>query len=355
MSLRESLTPAQRDTPLNHTIDPGFVHHRKIETILGASGMEIIDNAIRALPDQPDWQRQVRIDHIYTHVFLLWCKTNAVRPLGEVAATRKGRIFCSTEELGPCPDIYEGQRAISAWQPEAEYSQRVEFHYSTRWISSDTLRSTLRTGGIVSIIGEQVDGKNDLVIFEPIVMGSPWLESNNQQLDFDPMWWGTEFFENFVEDIDEFEKVSAVPIPPSPDPMKLISERAFKTCLAEILGDSTSNDWGGETSDFFAAHLHLKGHRFAAAFLLKGPARFGPMGLNHLGKNNDQIVRLSHEPADMLIVQHCHEILAPVRATLRAFAVQPSRPRRYCLIDGRDSLRLLHAYDLYERAIELSA
>jgi len=28
-----------------------------------------------------------------------------------------------------------------------------------------------------------------------------------------------------------------------------------------------------------------------AAFLLKGPARFAPMGLNHLGKNNDQIVR----------------------------------------------------------------
>jgi len=28
-----------------------------------------------------------------------------------------------------------------------------------------------------------------------------------------------------------------------------------------------------------------------AAFLLKGPARFVPMGLNHLGKNNDQIVR----------------------------------------------------------------
>ena len=39
------------------------------------------------------------------------------------------------------------------------------------------------------------------------------------------------------------------------------------------------------------AHLHLKGSRMTAAFLLKGPARFVPMGLNHLGKNNDQIVR----------------------------------------------------------------
>jgi hypothetical protein len=40
------------------------------------------------------------------------------------------------------------------------------------------------------------------------------------------------------------------------------------------------------------------------------------MGLNHLGKNNDQIVRLSREPADVLIVQHSHEILPAVRETL---------------------------------------
>ena len=78
------------------------------------------------------------------------------------------------------------------------------------------------------------------------------------------------------------------------------------------------------------------------------------MNLNHLGKNNDQIVRLSHEPAQVLIVQHCHDILPSVRETLRAFAVQPSRPRRYCLIDGRESLRLLHAYGLFEKALELS-
>jgi hypothetical protein len=78
------------------------------------------------------------------------------------------------------------------------------------------------------------------------------------------------------------------------------------------------------------------------------------MGLNNLGKNNDQIVRLASEPADVLIVQHCHDILPAVRQTLRAFAVQPGRPRRYCLIDGRDSLRLLMGYGLYEKAVKLS-
>jgi hypothetical protein len=92
-----------------------------------------------------------------------------------------------------------------------------------------------------------------------------------------------------------------------------------------------------------------------AAFLFKGPAPFAPMGLNQLGKNNDQIVRLASETADVLFVQHSHEILRAVRQTLRVFAVQPSRPRRYCLVDGRDTLRLLQAYGLLEKAMEQTA
>jgi hypothetical protein len=44
-----------------------------------------------------------------------------------------------------------------------------------------------------------------------------------------------------------------------------------------------------------------------------------------------------------------------VRKTLRAFAVMPGRARRYCLIDGRDSLRLLNAYGLYDKALRISS
>ena len=186
-------------------------------------------------------------------------------------------------------------------------------------------------------------------------MGFPWLEARETSPDFDIMWFGYDFFENFIEDFDEFSRVAEVPLPPDPEPMKQIPETAFKSCLAQILGDVNQKDWGGEHSDYYSAHLHLKGQRLKAAFLLKGPHNFRPMGLNHLGKNNDQIVRLSYEPANVLIVQHCHDILPPVRETLRAFAVQPSNPRRYCLIDGRDSLRLLYAYNMYDRALELSS
>lgn len=185
-------------------------------------------------------------------------------------------------------------------------------------------------------------------------MGFPWLVENGQHPDFEIMFHGYSFYENFVEDFDEFSRVTEIPQPATSDRMRHISEAAFKTCLAEIVGDVAEKDWGGEQSDYYSAHLHLRGRRVTAAFVLKGPANFRPMALNHLGKNNDQIVRLAHAPAQVLVVQHSHDVTAPVRETLRAFSVQPSFPRRYCLMDGRDSLRLLEAYGLYAKAQELS-
>lgn len=352
--IRQKLSPNQRALPLLHYIDPGFVHHRRIQSIIGLEAMAYIDNQIRDLPKLPDYQRELRINHIFTEAMVIFCAEIGIKPLEEILSTEHGRMFSSTEDIGPFSDLYNAERGINSWRPRGEYDKRVEFHYSTRHICSETMKSELYSGGTVSIIAELHSVNDDEIIFHPIVMGSPWLYRGDTNPDFDIMWWGFDFFENFIEDFDEFSKVLDNPEPQSPDPMQPISEYAFKQCLAEILGDAVTSDWGGEASDYFTSHLHLRGRRVSAAFLLKGPSRFSPMNLDHLGKRNDQIVRLANEPAQVLIVQHCHDILPPVRKTLRAFAVQPGSNRRYCLIDGRDSLRLLQAYDLYERAIELS-
>jgi hypothetical protein len=191
------------------------------------------------------------------------------------------------------------------------------------------------------------------VVFYPLVIGAPWLYADDYVLP-GAEWHSFDFFRVFVEEIDEFSRVREIKKPEAWHVMREISERAFKTCMTEILGDELSKDWGGETSDHFTPHVNLGGRRVPAAFLLKGPSQWGPMKLNSLGKNNDQIVRLSKEPAQLLVVQHCHEITAPVHDTLRAFAVQPGSQRRYCLIDGRDSLWLLTAYDKLDRALELT-
>ncbi len=70
-----------------------------------------------------------------------------------------------------------------------------------------------------------------------------------------------------------------VPRPTDFSIMERISETAFKTCLAQILGDQTRKDWGGEMSDHYTTSLTMNSRRYSGAFLLKGPSRFAEMGL----------------------------------------------------------------------------
>jgi hypothetical protein len=343
-----------RALPLDTTMDPGFVHKRKVQTILGESGMKVVDELIAKLPDLPDWQRAVRIDHVYKDVFLTFCEIYKIKSLEEALATKGGHLISSVEKLAPCPEVYDSPRAVSRWIPRGSPDEAVEFHYSTGLIASDTLRTRLHSGSTISIVAEYSHRTSSALVFDPILMGFPWVRTSDPAWADKVMWFGNQFFENYVEDFEEFAKVRAIARPRDISTMASISEHAFKLALCEILGDEPKSDWGGETSDHFTDHLHLEGRRVSGAFVLKGPAMFKPMGLNHLGKNNNQIVRLHNEPADVLFVQHCHEILADVRSTLRAFAVQPSRARRYCLIDGWDSLRLLEAYGLTEKALAWS-
>jgi hypothetical protein len=352
---RHRLSRQHRSLIVQHTIDPGFVNHRLVHTVLGDGGTTVINDLIAKLPEMPDWQRRVQVDQIYKDVALKFCEINGIRTLGELIHDQNGHMFCSTDPWGPSPGIYEGvDRLVSRWVPYSDVDTDVELHYSAKHVVSDTLRSQLNKGAELSVIGHFHRRERRTVVFHPLVIGNPWLHTEDPAWVERVVWWGHNFYEHFVEDFAEFSKVDSVAEPADPSPMQVVSERAFKRALRTILGDVAALDWGGETSDYVSAHLHLDGRRVMGAFLLKGPANFVPMTLRHLGKNNDQIYRLAMEPADVLFVQHCHDVTPPVRATLRAFAVQPSRPRRYCVIDGRDSLRLLLAYGLYEQAVQWS-
>lgn len=352
---RAELTSEQRTADMGLTIDPGFVHHRKIATVLRPDAMRFVDHAIERLPALPDHLRRLRINHIYTEAIIKFCAALGVPSLGSLLAAGRGTLFCSTVELEPAADVYKAPRVTSRIVTTGNSERKVDLEYSTKNIVADTARSVLAHGGVIAVVAELAKAEPQRLVFHPLLMGAPWLTPVDGEAPFtSPEWFSYDFFEVFPEDIDEFASVRGRELPADLSVMQSISEGAFKVCLGEILGEAVHRDWGGETSDHFAAHLHLRGKPVTGAFLLKGPARFAPMGLNHLGKNNDQIYRLAQEPAQLLVVQHSHEITAPVRATLRAFAVQPGAPRRYCLMDGRESLRLLVAYEKLRRARKLS-
>jgi hypothetical protein len=186
------------------------------------------------------------------------------------------------------------------------------------------------------------------VIAHPLVMGAPSFDHPlNKDLGLDLLWHGGDWYEIFPGDIDEFIKIGESPEPVPEEWQAVMSglpEQRVKEAICELLNDEPKKDWSGELNDHFTSAMHLSGQRVTAAFLLKGPARFEEMKPSHLGKNADQIYRLSMSPADLLIVQHSHSIGEAVRATLRAFAVNPASPRRYCLLDGKDTYKLLKAY-----------
>jgi len=317
--------------------------------------MRIVDDLIQRLPALPEWTREVRIDHIYKDVFLEFCRVNNVPTLQDILNVEKGRIFCSTVRAAPCRNFFDVERAVTHCVLAGGSNYRVELHYSTAKVRADTLKSRLHQGTPrLAVVAEFHEASGRKLIFDPLLMGFPWLRTRDPEWQDHVMWWNRDFFEHFIEDFDEFSKVATAAKTTDLSPLKKVSERGFKWALGELLGDETLKDWGGETSDHFTSHLHLRGKRVTAAFLLKGPAHFAPMGLNHLGKNNDQILRLAREPADVLFVQHCHTILPTVREALRTFAVRPYGAGRYCFIDGKDSLRLLKAYDLYDSTVKQS-
>jgi len=347
-NFRKLLTSHQRSIDLELKIDPGFVHQRKIQTIIGALGMEVIDNLISRLPKEiPDWQKNVRIDHIYSDVFMQFCKVNVVQTLEQLISEQKEKLFCSTLTTKKFEKFWEVQRAKIEINLNGDYDFKAFLDFSTERVHGSTLQSRLCEGNNeISVVGFLSEITHEKLTFEPIIMGFPWLVDREEIADFNIMRYHYSYYENYIEDFEEFGKVKDVPQEEDFSILKEIKEETIKKAFGKILKESTFKDWGGETSDFFTTHLHLDGKRNSAAFMFKGPAKFSPMTLNNLGKNNDQIVRLSKEPAQILFVQHCHDILQPVRDTLRAFSVQPGNPKRYCLIDGRDTLRLLKAYNL---------
>lgn len=335
-------------------VDPGFVHHRKVETILQEGGTRLISQKISEIPaTTPGWRKSVIIDHIYTRVMLEFCKALKIKTLDQVLLEGNGRLFCSVVKTKACAELYDSDRVSLKCDVVEGSEYEVELELTTRRISSDTLRSKLHQGGEFAVIAEFSSVNGHKLTFFPLIIGFPCMsDKKTGELAWEKY---SDHYSLHIEDFDEFSEVNNTPMPSSFDDMKNIKESVFKRALGLILNESTPKDWGGETSDFVTSHLHIKGKRVSAAFLLKGPAKFDPMTFKHLGKNGDQIVRLSQEPVDVLFVQHCHDITSSVKETLKVFATQPSNPRYYCLLDGRESLRLLEAFSLKQWALDESA
>lgn len=161
-----------------------------------------------------------------------------------------------------------------------------------------------------------------------------------------------------IDRIDSFARVRGVGVtevaPILPTIAKL-REEFVKVCLVDILGlPSVPKDWGGENDDVYSTHLLHNGERIAGSFALKGRSVPGRMRIRDLGKNGDQLVRLTSQPVDLFVIQHVNEVDSAVRKSLQneIIAVRASRNPQAVgsLWDGVDTARLLVAHGYLDLA-----
>lgn len=148
----------------------------------------------------------------------------------------------------------------------------------------------------------------------------------------------------YPEQIDSFGSLRDAPTATANDlkALQAMPEARVKDALAEIIGELfVPADWGGEVSDLQTNHIVVDGEPASAAFILKGPALKGEMHPNNMGSRGDQLVRAFGEPVDVIVVQHCRKIANTVVKTAEAMALDPRDPKRFCILDGADTARLL--------------
>ncbi len=344
MSLND-LTKHERCLTPYHHIDPGFINRR---LCFSTFGQAFIKKYEELGTDGHDHMKALANDHLLVHMALVWCRDAGISSLGQLlASVEVGSLFCSTERLEGNKDVYTEERIRNRVIPSFDAEVDVFLEYHTSHLVSDTGKLVQSRTHIVSVIAGIESVTANEIVAHPIIMGAPSYDYPiNKGLDPKLLWFGWALYEIFPQDIDQFSRL--VQVPGDNDDwinvMREIPETDVKKYLGEILGDKTKKDWPGEQDDHFSASLTINEQRSTAAFLLKGPADFREMTPDMLGKRADQIYRISNTPAHLLIVQHCHQIGEAVRATLRAFSVMPHQPRRYCLIDGKDTYRILKAY-----------
>lgn len=148
----------------------------------------------------------------------------------------------------------------------------------------------------------------------------------------------------YPSEVDQFKSIDFLEVIAADDVKQVLKvpEEVVKNTVAQMLGEHyVHKDWGGERSDLYTSRLHVRGRQVSSAWLFKGPGFPRPMTVKALGAPGDQIDRLFSESAEVLVLQHCHEITPAVISMMETYAYDVRNPRRYMIIDGVDTARIL--------------
>lgn len=336
-----------------------YINKRRILELIGTQAflpaLARIDNS----GEDQNFQEMLRLT-VFKEKIAEWLASQKPKTLGEIIVSdtlKEGAIFTyytnyyfkglgniqknltSKKNTVPLAEAYAKlEPLLEGWRLSFQFHhEHLTSNSAWSWLSG---QQTMLLVGVISKISNNVIEAIPYVIANPLpdMMSTPTTVGGH---------WSTRF-EVFVDNIDTFKEIKNVKTRASKkqlERLKNVPEEKVKKAFSSIIGEPViPKDWGGERSDLFTSRVYLRGERISTAFAFKGPAKFQPMTLATLGKNGDQIDRLFSEPADLLVLQHCHEITPAVRGAMRAYAQRMGNLRLFCLIDGYDTVRLMDSY-----------
>lgn len=328
-------------------IDPGFINKRLCISTLG-DNFKIVEPQLKL---EKDHWCELYNHHLMVNSILQLCKDNDILPYQSIICRGNieiGMLWSSIETLKGVKNIYDKKNAKNRIITPTKQLKKSYLTFNTEHFVAETGKVEQSEKRRVSIIAKIDKITPYKIISRPLIMGAPTFDYilNPKELISKLLFSEFDFYELMPEDIHEFKELVKIEVTPEEwmPIMKEMSEDRIKRTFCELLNDIPQKDWGGETDDHFSTSITVDGKRKTCGFIFKGKAKFKPMTPDVLGKNGDQIYRLSQSPAQILIVQHCHNIEESVRATLQRFAVTPHNPRKFCLIDGKDTYRIFKAY-----------
>lgn len=332
-------------------LDPYYVNQRRISMLVGAAPHAQALRVASTLGDEK--QRALATFSAFEDLLKRWLletKPPSFEAMVTQGTAAPGTCFTVFRDFyckglrvvggsKPNPVIHAKYPGLARDGSDLKIELRVNVDHLMPGSPGDLLSGRVSDLFIVAVVHEQ---KDEAVICVPIFIGRVQVGPKSF-----PQNTASTSCELVPEAIDSFARIRSQRRPPKADLdlLQAIPEEDIKRAFADVIGEEhVPKDWGGERSDLFTAEVVLEGERTPTAFVFKGPAQFREMTLAQLGKNGDQLMRLATEPADLLVVQHCHRVAPQVRMLMRALCNQVGSTRRFTIIDGLDTLRFLRAY-----------
>jgi hypothetical protein len=221
---------------------------------------------------------------------------------------------------------------------------RITGSFNSARTASSSAIGNLTGSRRVYLIGTVTDLNAARIVLRPTFIGIRSL------LDDDPAAGGmVSALRVYPSEIGQFSEVDfGCPVTEAElKAIRQVPEETVKKAFAALIGESyVPKDWAGERSDLYTSRVIARGHQVSAAWLFKGRGHPYPMTVKALGKPGDQIGRLFSEPAELLVLQHCHQIMTAVVEMMDTYAHDFRHPRSYMIIDGADTSRILKSLGL---------